>query len=313
MCTVQTAIRTVHVTSPLATASPAQATESSSLAPTIEITERPGLNNSTGQRLWDCAIGMTSFLSQHPSALEPDFPLEGLLTAADLDERPPAKRCRRHEPSRNKRLRVVELGAGCALASMAAPRILAADASTQQQQRASVLATDVETTVESTLKENLLANGMLRPDARSPSTKSSPNRLKTSSFSLAVESAVLDWGRLSDQQLDVVFGRLTDVGRNSDDAKASDDPALTILATDVLYNPESHPLFLSTLLSILRPRPPSSNSTSTASTATTPRRALLAYKHRTEGDDGFFALARAAGLEVTKVWEWGEVSVWALT
>ncbi len=168
------------------------------------------------------------------------------------------------------------------------------------QTAATVLATDVETTVESTLEENLRANGLLmssKVSGRPANAK--PRRM--------IESAVLDWGRLSDELLGVVLGHPRQDGRRlNGDTDALDSTALTILATDVLYNPESHPLFLSTLLSLLRP-------TRRTSSGNLPRRALVAYKQRTEGDDGFFPLAREAGLEVDKVWKWGEVGVWAIT
>ncbi|KWU41222.1 hypothetical protein RHOSPDRAFT_30594 [Rhodotorula sp. JG-1b] len=283
--TVQTAIRTVHLSNPAPPSAERQADGPNESATTIEITERPGLNNSTGQRLWDCAIGLTAFLSQYPAALEPDFPLEG-LPDPELSRPPPAKRFRQDDtvspPRPRRRLRIVELGAGCALASMVAAKLLSSgSASGAEQTAATMLATDVETTVESTLKENLRANGL----------------------------AVLDWGRLSDEQLGVVLGHPRLDGRSlNGDTDARDDPALTILATDVLYNPESHPLLLATLLSLLRP-----TRTESSLDNHSPRRALVAYKRRTEGDDGFFPLAREAGLEVDKVWEWGEVGVWAVT
>ena len=72
-------------------------------------------------------------------------------------------------------------------------------------------------------------------------------------------------------------------------------------------------LLLETLLYVLRPALPSppSDASSSFDDANLARRALIAYKRRTDGDDGFFELARRAGLEVRRVWEWGEVSVWA--
>lgn len=187
---------------------------------------------------------------------------------------------------------------------MVAAKLLASpSASGAQQTAATVLATDVKTTVESTLKENLRANGLLaspKISGRSSNAKPPP---------IMIESAVLDWGRLSDEQLGVVLGHPRLDGRSMNgDTEARDDPALTILATDVLYNPESHPLLLATLLSLLRP-----TRTESSLDNHSPRRALVAYKRRTEGDDGFFPLAREAGLEVDKVWEWGEVGVWAVT
>ncbi|BGP21965.1 hypothetical protein JCM10295v2_000842 [Rhodotorula toruloides] len=272
---VQTAIRTIHLPSS-PSASSSTESNSSFATPTLSsrpiiIVERPGLNNSTGQRLWDCAIGMSAFLSLFPHALDAAVPLTS-IGIQNYDE-PSSKRRRVENVSRarGRNVRVVELGAGCALASMAASRILSTYGAASM---ASVLATDVEATVETTLKENLEAK---------------------------LEAAVLDWGELSqDTVANVTQG--TRRRRRSD--ATDDETSLTALATDVLYNPSSHCLLLSTMLSLLRPHQP-------PSTPSTHRRALVAYKRRTEGDDGFFAHAKGAGLEVTKVWEWGEVSVWS--
>lgn len=167
--------------------------------------------------------------------------------------------------------------------------------STQGDRCASVLATDIEATVDSTLRENLVANGRLADASAERKRRDvSPGpRIK-------VESAVLDWGELSATQLDLVLGR-RGASRATTSSEESDND-LTILATDVLYNTDSHSIFLSTLLSLLRP----------PTTQSSYRRALIAYKRRTDGDDEFFALASEAGLDVGKIWEWGEVSVWSL-
>lgn len=199
---------------------------------------------------------------------------------------------------------MVELGAGCALASMVAAKLLSSPSASgaEQTAAATILATDVETTVESTLEENLRANGLLsssKISGRSSNAKPPP---------IMIESAVLDWGRLSDEQLRVMLGDHRQGGRSMYETHALDPAALTIFATDVLYNPESHPLLLATLLSLLRP----TRARSQDDGSPLPRRALIAYKRRTEGDDGFFPLAREAGLAVDKVWEWGEVGVWAV-
>ncbi|KAG0663076.1 hypothetical protein C6P46_002919 [Rhodotorula mucilaginosa] len=313
---VQTAIRTVHLSSN--PASEPQAASPREAAATIAITERPGLNNSTGQRLWDCAIGLTSFLSQYPAALDPNFALDGLLEEEGGPDQehsrpPPAKRARQDvtvssRPRLRGRLRVVELGAGCALASMVAAKLLSSPSASgaEQTAAATILATDVETTVESTLEENLRANGLLSSSNKKISDQSSNAKPPP----IMIDSAVLDWGRLSDDQVRVVFGHPRQESRRLNGvADTRDDPALTILATDVLYNPESHPLLLATLLSLLRP----TRARSQDDGSPLPRRALVTYKRRTEGDDGFFPLAREAGLAVDKVWEWGEVGVWTVT
>lgn len=147
---------------------------------------------------------------------------------------------------------MVELGAGCALASMVAAKLLSSPSASgaEQTAAATILATDVETTVESTLEENLRANGLLSSSNKKISDQSSNAKPPP----IMIDSAVLDWGRLSDDQVRVVFGHPRQESRRLNGvADTRDDPALTILATDVLYNPESHPLLLATLLSLLRP------------------------------------------------------------
>lgn len=204
---------------------------------------------------------------------------------------------------------MVELGAGCALASMVAAKLLSSPSASgaEQTAAATILATDVETTVESTLEENLRANGLLSSSSNKKISDQSSNAKPPP---IMIDSAVLDWGRLSDDQVRVVFGHPRQESRRLNGvADTRDDPALTILATDVLYNPESHPLLLATLLSLLRP----TRARSQDDGSPLPRRALVTYKRRTEGDDGFFPLAREAGLAVDKVWEWGEVDVWTVT
>jgi hypothetical protein len=238
----------------------------------ISIVERPGLNNSTGQRLWDCAIGLSAYFSLHPNTsldISPFPTIERGVSEPD-DETSRSKKRRKT----SKRVRIIELGAGCALASLAASQI-----SQGADETTSVVATDIEATVNTTLEENLNFN---------------------ESYS-KVDKGILDWGQLSEAQVK----DLLDVPMSKTPTTPQD---LILVATDVLYNPESHQLLLDTLLSFLRPSPDIapvlSNTTS---------RALIAYKRRTEGDDGFFELAKGAGLEMLKVWEWSEVSVWSFT
>lgn len=279
--TVQTALRTISLPPPSLPAREQDSATSPSQTPSsprrpIAIIERPGLNNSTGQRLWDCAIGMSAFLSLFPHALDPSISLKALDAGYDVEPACKKRRVENGDGGRKRKIRIVELGAGCALASMAASRVLSEGVAIGV---ASVLATDVEATVETTLRENLEAN----------------------SDGEAVESAVLDWGELSQETVDsVVRG-----GERQTRADADDGISLTLLATDVLYNPSSHQLLLSTLVSLLRPH--------YVSTSPTSHRALIAYKRRTEGDECFFELAKEAGLAVSKVWEWCEVSVWSFT
>ncbi|GAA5895061.1 uncharacterized protein JCM6883_002306 [Sporobolomyces salmoneus] len=231
----------------------------------ITIVERPGLNNSTGQRLWDCAIGLSAYFSlESDSFFASDPTLDKSETSSSQDDPSPPKKRRKT----STRTRIVELGAGCALASFTAVQTIQ-----KVDDRSSVVATDVEATVETTLQENLKYNESVSK----------------------VKKQVLNWGVLLEAEVKEVLG--------PDTLTPTD---LILIATDVLYNPESHSLLLGTLLSFLRPSP-----TITPLLSDTSSRALIAYKRRTEGDDGFFELARKAGLKVEKVWEWSEVSVWS--
>ncbi|GAA5937892.1 hypothetical protein JCM3775_002389 [Rhodotorula graminis] len=273
---VQSALRFIHLPPPAADDSTSDPSPTST---PFTILERPGLNNSTGQRLWDCALGLTAFLSLHPSALDASTPLAD-LPRPDNDVPRPSKKPRLDPVERStkrRRVRVVELGAGCALASLAAASVLR----TIDGVDASVLATDIEATVDTTLRENLELNARWR---------------EGEGAAVEVRAGVLDWGELAPAQVDEVV----------DDAES-----VTLVGTDILYNPSSHDLLLSTLLSVLRR--PLSSSSSPRDDASTPRhrRALIAYKRRTDGDDAFFSLAREAGLDVRHVWAWGEVGVWA--
>ncbi|SCV72381.1 BQ2448_3918 [Microbotryum intermedium] len=241
----------------------------------ISIVER----QSTGQRLWDCAIGMSGFLSHRPDALFPSHPLQKVAdrfpssspNEQAADPSPATKRSKRSAP----RLVLLELGAGCALASQFATVLLdkkKLDGSFSLMMTAAqthVIATDVEDTVATTLRENLAYNHL----------------------SDHVDSKVLRWGPLDSSSIDALIG------------PSDDGIGLTLLGTDVLYNPESHQALLDTLTSFL----------SQQTAAGGHRRALIAYKARTQGDDHFFQLARDnAGMQVTLVWRWGEISVWSL-
>ena len=240
---MQSVIRTIH---PQTTLTP------------ITIIERPGLNNSTGQRLWDCAIALSSYLSLHPTSLHPSPPSSDQKTKkkAKLDPlTPPAA------------LTCLELGAGCALTSLVAATLLPPSSASS-----TIIPSDVEVTFSTTLKENLDAN---------PSHRA------------LIHPAVLSWGPLPPAEvLDIL---------SVDGLSRDADRALTILGSDILYNPESHRVLLDTLLAFMRhPR---------IRTA----QALIAYKPRTEGDGEFFPLAEKESFEVEKVWEWGELGVYRLT
>ncbi|GAA5986457.1 hypothetical protein JCM5350_003393 [Sporobolomyces pararoseus] len=236
-------------------------------SPPLTIVERPGLNNSTGQRLWDCAIGISAFFSLHDNTFDPTT---AIIDTSKSTEDDGASRSKKRRKT-SKRTRVVELGAGCALASLVAGQVIRSI-----EGEVSVVATDIEATVETTLLENLNFNETVTKGDR----------------------RVLDWGALAEDQVKNVLG-VESIAQQTD---------LSLIATDVLYNPESHQLLLDTLLSFLRP-----SSAIAPILSNTSSRALIAYKRRTEGDDGFFGLAREAGLKTEKVWEWSEVSVWCFT
>ncbi len=221
------------------------------------------MNNSTGQRLWDCAIGLTAYLSRNPDALWP------ASTSAPSSE-PPTKRAKH-----SRALQVVELGAGCGLVGIAAARLLSGVGA-----EAEVVCTDVEATVTTTLQETLDFNAPPR-SARSGSTAHPTAR-------------TLNWGAYSPAELDKALPPA--VGS----ATATAAPDRTLLGSDILYNPESHAVLLETLLSFLRPDGQAGQGRT---------KCLIAYKARTEGDDGFFDLARERGIQVEEVWRWGQVSV----
>lgn len=251
--TVQTIYRHIHLP-------PFASSTGDNLPPQpLAVVERPGLNNSTGQRLWDCAIGITCWLSLHPELLCHSLPSSS--PPSETPE-PPLKRPRPAPPRPHT---ILELGAGSALASLVTSRMLYRPPSSTSTR---LLATDVEATVSTTLAENLRFN---------PTTSR-----------LDIKTQVLNWGPVTPARRKKLLPELEGEGR------------LTILGADILYNPESHEVLLESLLGLLRAGEEGEEGD----------RAFIAYKARTEGDDGFFDLARGRGLEVVKVWEWGDVSVW---
>lgn len=232
---VQTIHRTIHIP---------QTDAKDNITP-ITVLERPGLNNSTGQRLWDCAVGLSCYLSLYPDLFPSSSNPEGF---------PPNKRARINSSSIPP-LTILELGAGCALASLVASTL---------HPHATVISTDVEATIDTTLSENLKLNAR---------------------HSTRIQPAVLGWGPLAPDRIDELL--------DSDPSRQ-----LLIIGADILYNPESHSILLESLEALLR-------------RGGGDRRGLIAYKARTEGDDGFFERARGNGLSVEKVWEWGDVAVWS--
>lgn len=73
---------------------------------------------------------------------------------------------------------------------------------------------------------------------------------------------------------------------------------LGIVASDVLYNPESHQSFLDSLLDLI-------------SMSADPVPVFLTYKHRTQGDDAFFTIAGNAGLFFKMVHQEADVQIWS--
>ena len=148
-------------------------------SPPLVVVERPGLNNSTGQRLWDCAIGISCWLTLNPHILHGSVTSTHLLAdTVDILE-PPSKRAR-SSPRAPKRV-FIELGAGSGLASLMVARLLGHSTSMAHR----VIATDVEVTVSSTLTENLNAN----PRGRAP-----------------IDKQVLDWGPISSNRMQELRG-----------------------------------------------------------------------------------------------------------
>jgi hypothetical protein len=211
----------------------------------IRMLERAGLNNSTGQRLWDCALGLSFYLSNHPKFLFPPSSVSSAAAVGSPGDEPQTV------------LQVVELGAGCGLSGLVARWMLSDFASEVDSK---VVFTDIQATVDTTLSENLALNSM---GPEGPVNVAIPQ--------------VLNWGPLSPSDLDRVFSS----------RKGPFD--LTILGSDILYNPESHSILLESLLALMKPRKGSTS------------QAIIAYKKRTEGDDAFFQLASDAGLEVKMV------------
>ena len=244
--TVQTAIRRTYLSKP---------TGEDTI---IETIETAGLNNSTGQRLWDAAIALSYYFFLHPHLLI----LTPHLLSTPNDEESTTKRPRLD----NRPRKILELGGGLALVSLVASSLLS-----NMDANVEVVCTDVAVTVETTLRENLEANSLIE-----------------------VRAAVLDWGPTTEEKMREVLGLNEGAGGMD----------LTIVASDVLYHPESHRLLLETMLGLF-------GFTKRSNDGREGRcQAFIAYKPRTEGDDGFFELAREAGLTVQMVWRFGTIQVY---
>lgn len=191
----------------------------------IRIHERPSMH-AIGDRLWHSSIVLASYILNGHT--------EGPTSTSTT---------------------VLELGAGCGLASLAyAQSLLNRTAKTLTR----IVATDLPEIVDSTLKSSLQANPTL---ARS------------------IEAESLMWG----EELHCDF---------SSDA----DGHLIVLASDVLYNPSSHEIFLRTLLA-LRDRCKGS------------MKVFIAYKHRTEGDGDFFQRSAQQNMPFERVYRVANVEL----
>lgn len=196
--------------------------ESSPRPPALLVVERPGLNNSTGQRLWDCAIGISCWLSLQRKDL--------FLASRDTDDDSSAAR----RPNKMARLAsdvvVIELGAGSGLASLTCARLAASEFAASSRGEVCIISTDVEATVHSTLAENLKIND------------------EASSQRAQIHSRVLDWGHVPSTGFDSLLE-----GTGNDNSARTMEWRRLVLGADILYNPSSHQVLLDTLLSVLRP------------------------------------------------------------
>lgn len=153
---------------------------------------------------------------------------------------------------------IIDLGAGCGQISLAVASILGG----RSGQR--ILATDLLEIVESTLAESIAAN---------------------KSLSKHIELQALEWGK---GLLSLPNGFI----------KNAQQQSLIILASDVLYNRDSHGVFLQTLLRLFEAVDGNA-------------KAIVAYKHRVQGDSDFFDLAERAGLHFELLYEVAAIQLWS--
>ncbi|KAK4056247.1 hypothetical protein OIO90_002690 [Microbotryomycetes sp. JL221] len=230
----------------------------------IQVVERLGLNNSTGQRLWDCAIVTSAWLSLETCQLQTASRHSVIEHTEQVDnEKPPRKRMKT-----STQTCLLELGAGCGLVSMvAAARFALQSDQYDSNKPVRIVASDVQDTVETTLKETLESNGFCHN---------------------LIEQQVVEWDCMSQATRQRV--------RHQDDCDEREQN-LCIIATDVLYNTDSHSILLNTILFLLKPN----------------ESMFISYKRRTEGDSNFFNRAQIEGcMKVENIWTWGEVSIWKL-
>ena len=128
-----------------------------------------------------------------------------------------------------------------------------------QPRQSKILATDLLEVVESTLKATLAVN---------------------EAFPANIDARALNWGDLSGQDPHITAGK-----------------PLTIFASDVLYNADSHHIFLATVRGL-------------SELAEKNITVFIAYRHRIAGDDGFWSLAKEAGLIFQQVYSLADIQLW---
>ena len=104
--------------------------------------------------------------------------------------------------------------------------------------------------------------------------------LANSALAINIQPLALDWG--------------------TSDLSLPPGKPLTILASDVLYNADSHEIFLDTLLAMYK-------------LAGGDAIVYIAYRHRIAGDDRFWELARESGLVFGQIHQLADIQIWQCT
>ncbi|KAH8926337.1 hypothetical protein BT69DRAFT_1348086 [Atractiella rhizophila] len=151
--------------------------------------------------------------------------------------------------------------------------IVASHVLEKEQRTGKVFCTDEQETVDEFASYNRWTNSHIPEDHEALNTIARP----------------LSWGALTpEKRREFVFPGWTPI----------------ILASDVQYNPDYHQPLLETIKSILHPEDQEEEKGKGFG--------LIAYRHRTEGDDKLFDLAEDMGLKPRKLINWGEVDIWKL-
>lgn len=125
-----------------------------------------------------------------------------------------------------------------------------------------IIASDLPEIVESTLSASLAANA---------------------SLAAGISAQPLAWGE------DLTPTLRQAVNQHQD--------RLTVYASDVLYNSDSHEVFLQTLLAL-------------CAAAKRDMEVWIAYRHRIAGDDGFWEMARSAMMPFERVHQIADIQLW---